>query len=136
MATGSEPISAENLGAVLAAFKSQLDAEREEISNTFLSVSKNTKTGGTGITWTNNSSSPKRITFTTAGVYTYSMTLVTTYAQQVTVSVSNSGTILSERFDGTRTVSGRISANSGTYISIDWNYSWGIEVSCEVSRIS
>lgn len=136
MATGSEPVSAQNLRDALAAFKEQLEAEREEISQTYLSVTNNVKTGGSGINWSNNESGPKRITFTKAGSYDCSMTLEPNYGMDVTVKVSNGGTILDERLSSGKTVSFRVTASSGTYITIEYNNSWGINVSCEINRIA
>lgn len=136
MATGSEPISAENLREALEAFKERLDAEKDEVANTFLSVKNNVKAGGSGISWSNNTSGPKKITFEKAGVYDYSITLEPNYGMNVTVTVSNSGTILDERLSGKRTISGRVSASAGTSISITYNISWDINVSCEITRIS
>lgn len=133
MATGSEPVSAENLRAALREFEEMLDAKYGGGSVTptpgaYLSVSDNVKTGGSGINWSNGYGE-KSATFTVAGTYSY--TLKVTNGSSfgwVTITLPNGTTLLDQgltanvtkRYDGTLSASaGRSLTIEGDDVSVD-----------------
>ena len=140
MATGSEPVSAENLRAALREFEEMLDEKYGGGSVTptpgaYLSVSDNVKTGGSGINWSNGYNE-KTATFTDSGSYSYSLKVTngSTFGR-VTVTLPNGDTLLDEGLSAnvTKRYDGTLTASTGRSLTIEGN---DVSVDLELSRVS